>query len=254
MSKKMPWGICHICGQYAELSYEHIPPAASYNPPRQRMCTVETLLQAPADKNRAPWDTSGLQYKQFQQGTGFNTLCQSCNSFTGTKYGEMYSIIIRKIGLEISKIPKENRGYGLEIRLEQANLLAFFKQVLSMFCSINEMPFGNKFSQFLLNVDNTDFDQKEYKICMYLHAGRVNRLVPLQVQANIKTGNTAFFSEIAAFPVGFIFYDLSMGTKEFQGCDITSFSACPYDNNQSAILPIPFLSCNTPFGLDFREF
>lgn len=253
MSKKEQFGICHICGQHKKLTYEHIPPEAGFNAIRQRLYTVDTLLKTPRPGNRPPWDTSGLQYKQFQQGTGFYTLCGDCNSFTGAKYGASYSVVIQGIGNEIMKIPKDKRQYGLDIQIRNVNLLAFFKQVLSMFCSINEPQFGTEFRDFLLDENSTNFNQDRYKIFMYLHAGKVVRYVPFQVQADIKTGNVAAFSEISTFPVGFIFYDISgIRTKEFRGCDITAFSACPYGDIQAVNMPVQFLTCDTPFGLDFR--
>ena len=137
MARQEHTGICHICGEYKKLTYEHIPPEAAFNSQRRKMSTVKELMENKKD-NRAPWDIEGLKYKQFQQGTGFFTLCGECNSFTGAKYGVTYSDFIKAIGAEILKIPKEKRKQGLSFHVEQINLLAFFKQVISMFCSLNE--------------------------------------------------------------------------------------------------------------------
>ena len=150
---------------------------------------------------------------------------------------------------------KEKRKQGLSFHVEQINLLAFFKQVISMFCSLNTEQFGISFKDFLLNESSTNFDTSIYKVCMYLHAGHVDRLVPFQTQLNIKTGNMEFCSEISTFPVGFIFYDISHNrTTSFCGSDITSFSQCDYSSLYNLDIQIPFLECNTPFGLDFRTF
>ena len=153
------------------------------------------------------------------------------------------------------KIPKENRKQGLSFHVERIKLLAFFKQVVSMFCSLNTEQFGTSFKDFLLDENNTNFDTNKYKVCMYLHAGRIDRLVPFQAQLNLNTGNMEFYSEISTFPVGFIFYDLSHNrTISFYGSDITSFSQCDYSSLYNLDIQIPFLECNTPFGLDFRKF
>ena len=254
MARQEHTGICHICGEYKKLTYEHIPPEAAFNSQRRKMSTVKELMENKKD-NRAPWDIEGLKYKQFQQGTGFFTLCGECNSFTGAKYGVTYSDFIKAIGAEILKIPKEKRKQGLSFHVEQINLLAFFKQVISMFCSLNTEQFGISFKDFLLNESSTNFDTSIYKVCMYLHAGHVDRLVPFQTQLNIKTGNMEFCSEISTFPVGFIFYDISHNrTTSFCGSDITSFSQCDYSSLYNLDIQIPFLECNTPFGLDFRTF
>jgi len=254
MARQEHTGICHICGEYKKLTYEHIPPEAAFNSQKRKMSTVEELMGNEKD-NRAPWDIEGLKYKQFQQGTGFFTLCGECNSFTGAKYGGAYSDFIKAIGTEIVKIPKENRKQGLSFHVERIKLLAFFKQVVSMFCSLNTEQFGTSFKDFLLDENNTNFDTNKYKVCMYLHAGRIDRLVPFQAQLNLNTGNMEFYSEISTFPVGFIFYDLSHNrTISFYGSDITSFSQCDYSSLYNLDIQIPFLECNTPFGLDFRKF
>ena len=96
MARQEHTGICHICGEYKKLTYEHIPPEAAFNSQRRKMSTVKELMENKKD-NRAPWDIEGLKYKQFQQGTGFFTLCGECNSFTGAKYGVTYSDFIKAI-------------------------------------------------------------------------------------------------------------------------------------------------------------
>ena len=93
-----------------------------------------------------------------------------------------------------------------------------------MFCSLNTEQFGISFKDFLLNESSTNFDTSIYKVCMYLHAGHVDRLVPFQTQLNIKTGNMEFCSEISTFPVGFIFYDISHNrTTSFAGVILLHF-------------------------------
>lgn len=120
MAKREHTGICHICGEYKKLTYEHIPPEAAFNSQRRKMNTVEELMES-KKINRAPWDIEGLKYKQFQQETDFYTLCGECNSFTGTKYGGAYSDLIKAIGTEIIKIPKEKRNQGCTFHVESIN-------------------------------------------------------------------------------------------------------------------------------------
>lgn len=252
MAKQKHFGVCHICGEYGKLSYEHIPPKAAFNSLNQRMSTLEDLLSDKSE-SRVPWNMQGLRYTQFQNGTGFFTLCEKCNSFTGSKYGTVYTNYICDIGQEILKIPKEERGWGLKFHTENINLLAFFKQVVSMFCSLNTGTFGAEFKDFLLNENNIDFDCNKYKICMYLHAGKINRLTPMQIQIDTQTGNMYCFSEISTFPVGFVFYNLMDEPQGiFRGCDITPFSKCDYNTLYEIDISLPFLECNTQFGLDFR--
>lgn len=244
-------GICHICGKYGKLSYEHIPPQAAFNNSKRKLSTLDALLKDETE-NRTPWDINGLRYKQFQNGIGFYTLCESCNNVTGGKYGGKYSSFINSIGIEVMKIPKEERIGALTFHIEPLDLLAIFKQVLAMFCSLNAEHFGISFKDFLLDENSNDFPCDNYKIYMYLHAGKADRFIPFQSNINTKTGNVTVFSEISTFPVGFILYKIT-DTTEFYGCDITSFSHCNYNSEYRMDIPIPFLECNTPFGLDFRK-
>lgn len=80
-----------------------------------------------------------------------------------------------------------------------------------------------------------------------------NRKRKMSTRINTKTGKIDVFSEISTFPIGFIFYNIT-DTIQFYGCDITSFSQCNYNLEYRMDIPIPFLECNTPFGLDFRKF
>lgn len=253
MSKRKEFGICHICGQYGKLTREHIPPQSTFNAMRQKLCSVDTLLQSSSRDNLPPWDQSGLKYEQFQSGVEFSTLCGKCNSLTGGKYGIEYSKVVQGIGYEILKLPKEKRRGLVTFNIQNVSVLAFFKQIISMFCSINTPQFGEQFRDYLLNENSTKFDSSQYKVFTYLHSGRVVRYVPLQGQLNIKNGITTLFSEISTFPMGFILYVLTEKTTgDFYGCDITSFST--QSSLRNAQMPIPFLTCNTPFGLDFRDF
>lgn len=252
MGKGKTYGICHICGQTGELSYEHIPPKSAFNSTKRKLCSMETLLETPSRDNIPPWDLTGLKYTQFQQGVGFPTLCEKCNNFTGHNYGGEYKKFVQGIGYQVMQIPKENRHGAVSFHVQDINMLFAFKQIISMFCSINTPEFGQNFRDFLLNVDSTNFDCNKFKVCTYLHSGKVDRLVPVQGSLDTRTGNMMLFSEISTIPLGFIFFYVEEGRlNTFCGCDITSLA------NRNGIremdLTIPFYPCNTPFGLDFRD-
>lgn len=53
MARQEHTGICHICGEYKKLTYEHIPPEAAFNSQRRKMSTVKELMENKKD-NRAP--------------------------------------------------------------------------------------------------------------------------------------------------------------------------------------------------------
>ena len=45
MARQEHTGICHICGEYKKLTYEHIPPEAAFNSQRRKMSTVKELME-----------------------------------------------------------------------------------------------------------------------------------------------------------------------------------------------------------------
>ena len=102
MPKQEHCGVCHICGKYGKLSYEHIPPQSAFNNVKRKVSTLEESLKDETE-NRAPWDIEGLKYQQFQKGIGFYTLCESCNNNTGSWYANAYSSIAREVAYNLHK-------------------------------------------------------------------------------------------------------------------------------------------------------
>ena len=254
MSKKEVLGICHICGKYGPLSDEHIPPQGAFNNQKRKLHSLDMLLNAESDEDTLPWEAPGLKYMPFQSGVNFKTLCKSCNNFTGSKYGKDYVSLIRAIGFEISKIPKDQRSGWCTIHVRDISVLAFFKQVISMFCSINEPPFGEAFRDYLLDENSTVFDKSKYRVFVYLHAGKGDRWNPEQLICNSKSGERSLVSEISTFPVGFLLYRISDDLNPaFRGCDITDMATAPYTFRPAWQMDVPFLPTDTFFTLDYRS-
>jgi hypothetical protein len=76
-------GICHICGAYGKLSYEHVPPSAAFNDKPVLYTTLLKILQR--------GDLDGLTGKKLQRGAGANKLCEKCNATTGHWYGAAFA-------------------------------------------------------------------------------------------------------------------------------------------------------------------
>ena len=51
MARQEHTGICHICGEYKKLTYEHIPPEAAFNSQRRKMSTVKELMENKKDSD-----------------------------------------------------------------------------------------------------------------------------------------------------------------------------------------------------------
>src|SRR4051812_30257519 len=81
MAKKMVPGVCHLCGLYKELSYEHVPNEAAFNDRKVLLASVDEYW------NRGVAQGLKVRGKQLQRGFGAHTLCEKCNNTTGRWYG-----------------------------------------------------------------------------------------------------------------------------------------------------------------------
>ena len=75
MNQKDYYGICHICGQEKELTFEHIPPKKANNNSRAKAIVGDELVQHIAGNDK-PWDFSNCKYKDLQKGMGlYKSIC-----------------------------------------------------------------------------------------------------------------------------------------------------------------------------------
>lgn len=241
---------CHICGKKQKMSYEHIPPHSAFNNIPRKMVSID-VLDMNVENN---WDVEGHRYKSFQRGFGFYSLCEKCNNTTGDLYGKEYVRVTNLVGNSILKIPQETRetsGTYAVVDIEEIDCRAFFKQVLSMFCSLNSIRFGTQFKEYLLSSDNVEFDLEKYKLCIYLHSGTMDRVNCFCRLLNPVSKEVTECSEISMFPFGFILYNLERSiTNTFWGKDITDWGV-KNGEKEKLSLDIPFLRCATGKSLEF---
>jgi hypothetical protein len=62
------YGLCHICGVYSKLSFEHVPPRAAYNDQRVFEADIQAMVDGKWDGQQRP-----LQGKWVQRGAGNRT-------------------------------------------------------------------------------------------------------------------------------------------------------------------------------------
>ena len=174
---KKHYGKCALCRTEGELSFEHIPPQSSFNSTPAKPVTGDRLM---LDNDRMPWETDGLPYSNQQRGMGKYSLCESCNNLTGTWYGYDYKLMAHIINYALSQPIKPNvNGIGIH----NIHPLRFIKQVLSMFCSINNSD-DSRFEalrNFVLDKDAVGLDKEKYKLCMYFTKSNIIKYAPLSV-------------------------------------------------------------------------
>lgn len=246
----MEQGYCHICQKYGDLTFEHIPPQKAFNDRRAKSIEGDEALKLITEKDRMPWDTTGLKYKPKQRGMGIYSLCESCNNLTGKYYGNEYIKFAQTVGkLIFDNDISDKKMIG--IKLEGVYVSRVAKQVLSMFCSTypgftKTYPFVG---ELILNKDAVIEDYSNFRITMFIlkefRIGYTGITSLLYTDGKIKT-----VAEIDAYPFGFV---LELDPKdENPDLDITHFLSHKYNEKFNLEMGIHIRERNITFPIDFR--
>lgn len=243
-------GKCAICGRITELTFEHIPPEATYNSTPAKPVSGKQLLD---DPDRLPWNTKGLRYENQQRGMGKYSLCGECNNNTGAWYGAAYTEFARIAGSAIKNLSREENA---AICIKKVYPARIIKQVLAMFCSIlpREQEAFDDIRAFVLDREAVGLDKDKYKVCMYFTDSQLMKYNGLTVMCKFSdTFQAQQLSEITAYPLGFILYYEPNPEWIYQGTDITEFADCKYDDLATIRLPWVIQEMNGLFPEDYRS-
>jgi hypothetical protein len=147
----MTTGICRICGKFAKLSFDHVPPEAAFNDHRVLRAGFEQVL---AGKN--PDDYRG-RYQQ--KGAGADSLCVTCNTITGHWYGSAYA----DWAAQAMRIIVGTRAHPSLAYPFNLFPLRVIKQIVCMFFSINSPFFQTQQPDLVRFVVNRDEKQPMLK-------------------------------------------------------------------------------------------
>lgn len=244
------FGKCALCRRECELTFEHIPPRVAFNSMPTKPVSGEKLL----GNDRMPWDTTGLKYTNQQKGMGRYSLCSKCNNDTGSWYGDDYKIVAQVVHSILSEpIDPKYQGFGIRA----IHPLRFLKQVLSMFCSINNFEDEriDTLRRFVTDKDAVGLDTSKYKVCMYLTRSKLMKYAPLSVIVKMKESvfESMALSEITAYPLGFILYFDPTDTFDYNGVDITHFADCKFDDIADIQMPLCIYEMNDFFPTYYRS-
>lgn len=226
---------CALCKKKKKMTFEHIPPRAAFNSFPAKPVMGDRIL---GNNGRPPWDLTGLPFSNQQRGMGKESLCAECNNNTGAWYAKEY---IRFANTIHEMLRNEEHVNWDTLELEGAYPLKIIKQVLSMFCSINEID-DDRFDylrEFVLDKRKVGIDRKKIKIYIYFIKSKLVKYNSLSVKLNLNNPNLyKIISEITAYPLGFILYlDPKNGDKH-EGIDITNFCDCEFDTKYKIVMPI----------------
>lgn len=163
MSKKIKkFGICRICKEKKELSFEHIPPKVAFNK-NTRYYSIP-FDEFAKSKNFLEHNPKG---QVLQGGLGYYTLCVDCNGFLNKHYVRSFTKWVN-IGMDLNL--KYNFDY-VEFTAMNQNPFRILKQIISMFISMNEPWFTDEYPELLEFIKNPELKTlpEKYRIYQYLN-------------------------------------------------------------------------------------
>lgn len=252
MSKKPIFGECRICGEYSQLTFEHVPPRSSFNNSSVSLLSGDELIKTITDDSRKPWQLPKNSGKIQQRGRGDYYLCSSCNSKTGKWYGSEYKKFVGGVHGAIKQNGNLNFDY-LSFIIHEIRPLPIFKQILTMFCDINQGYIGDdSLKEYLLSKESISFNRSRYEIYAYIHSGSLFRSHGLSALCLKGISEPVMVSEISGYPIGLALYVNKPKDYVPKGCNITCLCEYEYNDIKDVIFHLPKLENNTMFPTDYR--
>lgn len=236
MEKKQE-GYCHICGNYGELSFEHIPPENALNNHRTMVYTGEDAIKR--------YKGEKARYINQQQGMGCYTLCENCNNNTGAWYANVYNDVAKDVARSLYKNKPLEHGDIVEFSFKKLPALEFAKQVVTMFCSLLPLNEVQRlgFDKFLLDKISNTIDKSLFDLRIYLTPLSVGQLMigPSSILSKNETGfETPIACDLGAYPFGFIL-NLTPQTPIDYGTSIMNLFDATFGKEYSTKWPLMYL-------------
>lgn len=240
MAKKIH-GICCICGQETDLTFEHIPPRAAFNRFNLRLYNYFGYIIHNNEK-----------YISAQKGSGKYSLCSSCNNLTGEWYGAAYAEFASQ-GMTYH----QKKSRGLLCVPYTIYPLRVLKQIISCFASVNGPLWCQQnpmIKEFLLNRYEQRFPP-HLDIRMYMQEKGRSKLAGIVAELSPFSGERFVGSEWGYLPFSYIhicdktYTNYRVLNELFP---VLSFLRYGYDDRDTVYLNIPRKPCNASI-LDFRE-
>ena len=249
-------GICKICGQFKDMSPEHIPPKNAFNSTTVKVLPFDEVINVISGADgRLPWDVQGLRGSLQQGGHKKYCLCHSCNNNTGQWYMRSYTDLAKTIN---AMIVTENLtpGTSYSFVLKDLYPLRLYKAMMTLICDINNDCFGDEsLRDFILDKTSNTIDTSIYSLYMYLVSSQMPRIGGLSAIVDIRNSqNTVLVSEMASYPIGFALYLDKPETYTPFGLNIDAFASFSYDDKcDLQFIGMPYLDINSQFPADYRS-
>lgn len=243
-------GKCHICGEYKELTFEHIPPRKAFNDSRGFVYSGEEILHS----SNFPWDTKNIKREQLQKGIGKYTLCGKCNNDTGSWYGNEFVDFINK-SYQIINQNKIITNSWLSVTIPEIYPLKIAKQIVSMFLSNNSEYFSDRhplLRSLILSKGKKGISPDDYGLFLFILKSNYGRSAGVTPILKTDTGSSRVVSEFTWFPFGYVL-ELNPKYIKKEYCDITFFlNKFNLDDKRSINLTLPIRECHSILPTDYR--
>lgn len=241
-------GICRLCGEEKELSFEHVPPEKAFN------SGAAVIMPLQPDSILGPDDP--IVGTEYRKGVGAYTLCHRCNNVTGSWYGngfiqwcEQAAALLEKSGGK----PTLHYPYYIDP-------LSVIKQVVTMFFSVNRFDFSKDHQElvaFVLNRQRRYLSPKYRIFAFYNTSNRIRRTgitgkldVRMDaIEATVR--NMSILSEIVHWPFGYVL-TLDSPSPDPRLLDISHFARYEYGQYAVAHLKMSVLPIHLQFPGDYR--
>ena len=245
-------GTCPVCGEYTDLTFEHIPPAAAFNNDPVRALSGQQWVD---NMTGATW-----RGRVQQRGVGRVATCGRCNNVTGGWYGGEYvrwarwaaDMLVRYRSPE--SLDNSPARHHIVAPLMGVRPLLFLKQVVYMFVVVNGTGFGDVnevLRRFVLSREATDFPSR-FHVHLALYWGPQGRLVGGSAKLDLARGVSAYLSEVALFPFACA---LRIGERlpDLPPCEISWFSRFGADEEVDLELNLLIGFGHTQIECDYRS-
>ena len=251
-------GLCRLCGEEQELTFEHFPPRSARNADRQRAFSFWSAHVAGEQEIGAVPPTG---WTPMQRGIGAAVLCSKCNNErTGRRLvpaysrfaNEMIAILASEVRLEDGRLHVPST---IQLTIEGSCVGAFARQALVMLMAVSGgAALTRLWPQLYDLVLAEDGGELPVEIGLGLRlvvGGRSRASGPM-----IQIGEHGYrvFIEMASTPFA---WDLSIGRDgdhpAADGADVSSWFGWGRTETATTTVTLPVGTVVTPYPGDFRE-
>jgi hypothetical protein len=248
-------GTCHVCGQVAPLTFEHMPPRAAGNSRPRRAVVLETSLAQPVGEFPSRGWTS------MQRGVGVYGTCERCNTFSGADYVPAYLNFVSAVVNGVADWAERAERAGESLTPEKLRMSisplhtgAIVRQVLFMLLTGSGSDgLGERYPvlrEIVLHKSTLPLPS-EMALRLTLLATDRSRVHPVVAELNLATGQERALVEVAFTPFGWL---LEIGDpSDRPAVDVSRWTQVPPDEEQRIELLATVGSVVTAIPADYRH-